>query len=251
MFIYVLTNFESRTTIDIDFLIMQTVTSSEDIKKIVNDIIEVDTGNNEFIQFEARSFGKISLQRKYEGFSAQLIGRIKNTKTPINIDFGVGDVIVPKAEKRLMPTQLCDYESPEITTYSIESTIAEKFDAMLQRLELNSRMKDFFDIYYLAGAFDFDGRKLQEAILETLTNRRTEYNKESFSRIISFSEDRAMIKKWNAFIRKQKIKELPLEEVLNIIDFFLGDLFAAITLEKEFYGFWQASKISWQKTGDK
>lgn len=108
-------------------------------------ILSVDTGN-EFITFEAKGYEKISPQRKYNGISFQLIGRIKNTKTPFNVDIGVGDVIVPKAEKRKIPTQLEDFTAPEITTYSLESTIAEKLDAILGRLELTSRMKDFYDI---------------------------------------------------------------------------------------------------------
>lgn len=98
---------------------------------------------------------------------------IKNTRTPINIDFGIGDVIIPTPKKRVIPTQLDDFIKPEIYTYSLESTIAEKFDAMLQRLEFTSRMKDYFDVYYLAYSFNFDGRKLQEAIFETLQNRGT------------------------------------------------------------------------------
>lgn len=111
------------------------------------------------------SFEEITPQRKYKGVSFQLIGKIKNTKTPFNVDFGIGDVIVPKAEKRVIPTQLDTFTPPEISTYSLESTIAEKFDAMLQRMELTSRMKDYYDLYFIAHTFDFDGRKLQEAIM--------------------------------------------------------------------------------------
>lgn len=82
-------------------------------------------------------------------------------RVPFNIDIGVGDIIVPRAEERIISTQLPDFESPIIKTYSLESTIAEKFDAILQRLELTGRMKDFYDIYYLSKTFDFDGMKLQ------------------------------------------------------------------------------------------
>lgn len=74
-------------------------------------------------------------------------------------------IIVPKAEKRTIPTQLDSFAPPEISTYSLESTVAEKFDAMLQRMELTSRMKDYYDLYFIAHTFDFDGRKLQEAIM--------------------------------------------------------------------------------------
>ncbi len=142
LFIYTLTNFESRATIDVDFLIRQLPNSVEEIEKIVDEILTVDTGND-FITLTAKSFEAISPQRKYTGVSFQIIGQIKNTKTPFNVDFGVGDVIVPSSEKRVIPVQLDEFDNPQINTYSLESTIAEKFDAILSRLEMTSRMKDF------------------------------------------------------------------------------------------------------------
>ena len=62
------------------------------------------------------------------GGAASLVARIKNTKTPFSIDFGVGDVIVPNQEKRKIPTQLDDFAAPTVNTYSLETTIAEKID---------------------------------------------------------------------------------------------------------------------------
>ena len=97
-----------------------------------------------------------------------------------NVDIGAGDVIVPRAEERKINTQLSDFEAPVIITYSLQSTIAEKFDAILQRLELTGRMKDFYDIYYLARTFDFYGAELQTAIFETLQRRGTPYDSDSF-----------------------------------------------------------------------
>ena len=67
---------------------------------------------------------------------------------PFNVDVGVGDVIVPNAQARTIKTQLENFEAPEIMTYSLESTIAEKLDAILQRFELTGRMKDFYDTFY-------------------------------------------------------------------------------------------------------
>ncbi|MBQ2611260.1 nucleotidyl transferase AbiEii/AbiGii toxin family protein, partial [bacterium] len=160
LFIYTLTNFESRATIDVDFLMCSLPNSVEEIEKIVLDILAVDNGND-FIELSAKAFETISPQRKYTDVSFQIIGKIKNTRTPFSVDLGIGDIIVPKSEKRVIPVQLDEFTKPEVSTYSLESTIAEKFDAMLQRLEMTSRMKDFYDIYYLSNIFDFDGRKLQ------------------------------------------------------------------------------------------
>lgn len=83
----------------------------------------------------AKSFEEISPQRKYHGISAQIIAQIKNVRIPFNVDIGVGDVIIPCAEERAINTQLLDFEAPVIKTYSLESTIAEKFDAIVNEDE--------------------------------------------------------------------------------------------------------------------
>lgn len=142
LFIYTLTNFESRATIDVDFLLRGFSNTIEDVKNMIGKIIETSTGND-FVSMTAKGFEEISPQRKYHGISTQIIGQIKNVRVPFNVDIGVGDIIVPKAEERKINTQLPDFEKPVIKTYSLESTIAEKFDAILQRFELTGRMKDF------------------------------------------------------------------------------------------------------------
>lgn len=244
LFIYTLTNFESRATIDVDFLMRQLPNSIEEIEKIVLDILSVDTGND-FIELTAKAFETISPQRKYTGVSFQIIGKIKNTRTPFNVDLGVGDIIVPKAEKRVIPVQLDEFTKPEISTYSLESTIAEKFDAMLQRLEMTSRMKDFYDIYYLSNMFDFDGRKLQEAIFETLQNRGTSYSRDSLNQIAELANDAEMITKWNYFLRTIKMSELDFGEVVDAMVHFLSPAWQAILDEDELLKKWDKEKNKW------
>lgn len=239
LFIYTLTNFESRTTVDVDFLLRQLPGTVEDVKKIVDEIIAVDCGND-FITFTSRGFEMISPQRKYKGVSFQLVGHIKNTRTPFDVDFGIGDVIVPTSQSRMIPVQLDGFDSPEVMTYSLESTIAEKFDALLQRMELTSRMKDIYDIYYLATMFDFDGRALQQAIFETLQNRGTDYDKTSFDRVIALAEDNNIQVRWRQYLRRMKMPELDLKEVMPVIDRFLRPVWEAIVTEQEILAQWDS-----------
>ena len=239
LFIYTLTNFESRATVDVDFLLRQLPGTVEDVKKIVDEIIAVDCGND-FITFTSRGFEMISPQRKYKGVSFQLVGHIKNTRTPFDVDFGIGDVIVPTSQTRTIPVQLDGFDSPEVMTYSLESTIAEKFDALLQRMELTSRMKDIYDIYYLATMFDFDGRALQQAIFETLQNRGTDYDKNSFDRVIALAEDSNIQVRWRQYLRRMKMPELDLKEVMPAIDRFLRPVWEAIVTEQEVLAKWDS-----------
>ncbi len=245
LFIYTLTNFESRATIDVDFLLRNFSNSINDVKGLVDKIISAPTGND-YILMTAKGFEEISPQRKYQGISAQIMGQIKNVRVPFNVDIGVGDVIVPQAEQRTINTQLPDFEPPVIKTYSLESTIAEKFDAILQRFELTGRMKDFYDIYYLCRTFDFDGEKLQSAIFETLQRRGTPYNKDSFKRVIGLANDMDMQKRWRYFLKNIKDDTLELVTVIDQIRIFLEPVFNEMVNETEFQKEWKTALNRWQ-----
>lgn len=243
LFIYTLTNFESRATIDVDFLLRGYPNSIEDIKDLIGKIIDTPTGND-YITMTAQCFEEISPQRKYHGISMQIVAQIKNVRVPFNIDIGVGDVVVPMPEHRKINTQLPDFEPPIIKTYSLESTIAEKFDAILQRFELTSRMKDFYDIYYLSRTFDFDGAKLQSAIFETLKRRGTPYDRDSFKRVVSLADDEDMQKRWKYFLKTIKDDTLEFPFVIAEIQTFLEPVFDAIVNENEWQKQWKVD-LNW------
>ncbi|MCM1191003.1 MAG: nucleotidyl transferase AbiEii/AbiGii toxin family protein [Butyrivibrio sp.] len=247
LFIYTLTNFESRATIDVDFLLRAASNSIDDVKALITRILDTPTGND-YISMKAKGFEEISPQRKYHGISTQIIAQIKNVRVPFNVDIGVGDVIVPRAEERRINTQLPDFEAPVIMTYSLESTIAEKFDAILQRFELTGRMKDFYDIYYLARTFDFDGAKLQAAISRTLERRGTPYDRDSFKRILTLAEDVDMQKRWKFFLKNIKDDTLEFAVVINEIQVFLEPVFDAIVNEEEWQKEW-SFLLKWHKKG--
>ena len=244
LFIYTLTNFESRATVDIDFLLQQFPGRIEDIKRMVDEIISVDSGND-FITFTSRGFETISPQRGYTGVSFQLVGQIKNTRTPFDVDFDVGDIIIPMPRKRTIPVQLDGFGAPEVLTYSLESTIAEKFDALLQRLELTSRMKDIYDICYLSSIFDFDGWTLRQAIFEALQNRGTAYERGGFNRVIALAGNKDIQVRWRQYMRRLKMTELPLEEVMVCIDRFLRPAWNAILSERELFMQWDCKTATW------
>ena len=244
LFIYTLTNFESRATIDVDFLLRAASNSLDDVKDLIARILNTPTGND-YISMKAKGFEEISPQRKYHGISTQIIAQIKNVRVPFNVDIGVGDVIVPRAEERKINTQLPDFGAPVIMTYSLESTIAEKFDAILQRFELTGRMKDFYDIYYLARTFDFDGAKLQTAITRTLERRGTPYDRDSFKRVVALAEDEDMQKRWKYFLKNIKDGTLEFAVVIDEIQKFLDPVFEAIVNEDEWQNVWDCTIQVW------
>ena len=244
LFLYSLTDFDSRVTVDVDFLLWRIPNTPEQLKGILEEIIAVHTGND-FITFEIKAVAPIAVAKKYAGIGASIVTRIKNTRTPFSIDFGVGDVIVPKQEKRKIPTQLDDFVAPTINTYSIETTVAEKIDAILSLMEFSSRMKDYYDIYYLANKFDFDGKVLTEALKKTFENRGHSFTIEQFEQVMNFDNDEEMQKKWKAFVRKIDIKTDDFSTVLKTIKTFLTEPFTAAVRDKEFTEKWSAADAGW------
>ena len=244
LFIYSLTDFDSRVTVDVDFLLRQMPNTPEQLKTVLEEIIATPTGND-FISFEIKDVAPIAVAKKYAGIGASLVAHIKNTRTPFSIDFGVGDVIVPKQEKRKIPTQLDDFDSPTVNTYSLETTIAEKLDAILDLMEFSSRMKDYYDIYYLANKFDFDGGTLTKALKKTFENRGHAFTVEQFEQVMNFADDSAMQKKWKAFVRKINTKTDDYSNVLKTIKVFLTKPFIAAVKSKAFTEKWSAANGEW------
>ena len=244
LFIYSLTDFDSRVTVDIDFLLRKVPNTPERLQSVLEEIISTPTGID-FITFEIKDIAPIAVAKKYAGIGASVVARIKNTKTPFSIDFGVGDVIVPKQERRKIPTQLSGFDAPTVNTYSVETTIAEKIDAILSLMEFSSRMKDYYDIYYLSNKFNFDGKVLTEALKKTFENRGHAFTLEQFDQVMGFADDSAMQKKWKAFVRKIDTKTDDYSTVLKNIKAFLSKPFAVAVKGKEFSEQWAAANSEW------
>ncbi len=247
LFIYTLTNFESRATVDVDFLLRRMDSDLDHMDEVIGKIISTPTGNNGVAILTAKKTERISLQREYPGFSTQIIGGIKNVRVPFDIDVGIGDIIVPDPQKHLIKTQLEGFDAPEVLTYSIESTIAEKLDAIFQRFELSGRMKDFYDIYYLSQAFDFDGLRLQEAIKLTLSTRRTPYGKDSLDLVVALSKNADMQTRWRYFLKNIKSQELVFSDVISGIERFLRPVWSAIINDQELHHQWISKQFRWER----
>ncbi len=112
-------------------------------------------------------------------------------------------------------------------------------------MEFSSRMKDYYDIYYLANKFDFDGATLTEALKKTFENRGHSFTIEQFEQVMSFDNDKAMQKKWKAFVRKIDTKTDDYSTVLKTIKAFLTKPFTAAVRGKKFTEKWFATNGEW------
>lgn len=239
--LYSISDFTTRPTVDADYLLKNHSNELDSVDNLVRSILN-EEANNELMQIEVRGVERISKVKEYHGIRVNLIGFIGNTRTPFSIDFGVGDTIVPAALTRTLPVLLDGFEKPTILTYSLESTISEKLDAIIRFMEATGRMKDFYDIYYLATSFEFEGRKIQEAIYETFSKRGTPYEKDSIQIINRLSTNDAIINRWDIFCKKVLKYELDLNEVIKLIISFIDPPFQAMIIEDELLKNWNSTK---------
>lgn len=190
----------ARPTKDID-LLGELDNDVEVMTQVISEIckqeIEVDDG----VIFDIDSIAGIKIKEDadYQGVRVRFLAYLDTAKITMQIDIGFGDAVYPKPEISIYPT-LLDLPAPKLLSYSKETTIAEKFEAMTKLGELNSRMKDFYDIWLLARQFNFDGVTLQKAITDTFTQRGTEVQYD----IEAFSDDFILLKdvQWKAFRNK-------------------------------------------------
>lgn len=243
MFIYTLTEFDSRPTKDVDFMLRNMDGDIANIKSVMEDICSVDTGND-FMNMKVISADEIGIEKEYPGTRINFMVNIDNVRIPFSIDIGIDDVIVPEAVSRKIVTRLDDFSKPEVFTYSLESTIAEKFDSIINRMEGTSRMKDFHDIYYLSGMFDFEGGLLLEAVKSTLKHRKRENLEETFKSIDDLKNSDVLHIRWNAYQKEVKT-DITFDDTIEIIQEFLGPMFEPVLEDGSFNKKWNAMQQSW------
>lgn len=115
-------------------------------------------------------------------------------------------------------------------------------------MEFSSRMKDYYDIYYLANKFDFDGKVLTEALRKTFENRGHSFTIEQFEHVVGFDDDTAMQKKWKAFVRKTDIKTNDFGTVMKTINAFLTKPFTTVVEGNTFLDKWTAQDNVWRQS---
>lgn len=176
----------------------------------------------------------------YDGVRVSMMGRLGVARIPIQVDVGFGDAVLPTPETRFFPS-LLDFPAAELRVYRRETVIAEKFHAMVDLGMANSRMKDFFDIRFLAITFAFDGNVLCRAIESTFSSRKTPFpgsQPTALSR--DFSMDMVKQTQWSAFLKKSMLdQEHPdLAEVIAFIHSFLWPPIEALADGRSFDLFW-------------
>lgn len=231
---------EGRPTMDIDML----GKTSNDEANIVSQITEI---LNLAVEPDGLSFDVDSIQSElikedadYQGVRIRFRGTLDSARINMQIDIGFGDIVHPSPEECDLPTML-DFTAPRLLCYSRESAIAEKFEAMVKLGILNSRMKDFYDIWLLSRQFNFNGSQLAQAILLTFKQRGTALSDNIVAFQAPFIEEKQV--QWVAFCRRINQEHLPkdLADVVAQVTSFLVPIIDAVRSGQPFDKNWVAA----------
>ncbi|MBU4346888.1 MAG: nucleotidyl transferase AbiEii/AbiGii toxin family protein [Candidatus Omnitrophica bacterium] len=233
---------ERRTTLDIDFL-ARFDNQVANIEKVMRDVCNVTVDPDGLI-FDAKTVKgqKIKEDADYEGVRVKFVGFLDRSRIPMQIDVGFGDIVYPKTKMIDYPVIL-DFPKPHLKGYPAESVISEKFEAMIKLGLLNSRMKDFYDIWLMMRQFDFNGTDITEALKKTFKHRKTDLpeRKPLFAEeIYDEKSDRQTL--WMAFLSKGDIKHAPdkLAITAKEIENFLIEPIGALNKGLKFTKEWKA-----------
>jgi predicted nucleotidyltransferase component of viral defense system len=197
-----------RPTMDID-LLGRTSNDPESLVEVFRSVVEQDVPIDGLI-FDPDSItaSPITEDAEYNGMRVRLTGRMANARIAIQIDIGFSDSPLPQPQQVSLPG-LLDFPTLSMMGYRPESTIAEKLQAMVARDVLNSRMKDFADLWYLSRHFDFDGSVLAQAIARTFERRSTPIPPDpiAFTEEFALRDDKHV--QWKAFLRRSRPDDVP------------------------------------------
>lgn len=229
---------DTRATRDIDFLAFGDNTV-ESLVNLVTDVISHDEADGLVFDTASVEGQTIKEDADYEGVRILCDAFLGKAKSRLQLDIAFGDTVYPEPKKERYPT-LLDHAAPVLRLYPPETVFAEKLEAMIHLGALNSRMKDFYDIWRLM-QHGFDGRELSRAVSQTIISRSTE--------VISFSELERELNEsggkqsqWAAFLGKAHVSAPERFDVLlQEISVMASPILNAVIKRVEFDMSWKPS----------
>jgi hypothetical protein len=230
----------ARATKDLDFL-GRLDNTLENLERVVREVCTAEVEPDGMVFDPATvTTERIKEDANYQGVRVRFVGLLGKARVAMQLDIGFGDVVTPGAELITYPT-LLDVPAPELAGYPRETVVAEKFQAMVYLRTLNSRMKDFYDVWLLASHFAFDGALLANAIAATFVNRETTIDVTPIAFTPDFTEQASTLAQWNAFRKKLPNTEAcpaKLADVVALLSDFLLPIVRAQISGDEFNQRW-------------
>ena len=214
-----------RSTLDIDSTIKNQSISENDAKRMIDDICKIDIGDG--VSFEVKDSSTIMDEMEYPGIRFTLNVIMVGLITPIKIDISTGDVITPRAIEYQYNFLLED-RTATLLSYNLETILAEKLQAILNRESLNTRMRDFYDIYVLFSMYEntINVDVLKEAFYATCKKRNSiNLIKNSNLLINTISNSDVLENRWNEYQKKfAYVQGISYEDTINNIKILLDKI---------------------------
>lgn len=237
----------SRPTKDIDFLAEEIKNDPPELEHIFRIITKKSC--NDGVKFITSSITseRIKEDADYEGIRIKIYATLGQARKKLQMDIGFGDVIIPQAMQIEFPT-LLEENPPRIRVYSIESIISEKFEAMVKLAMVNSRLKDFYDVYTLSISHNFQSNRLKKAIESTFNRRKTPIPDNPLVFRSEFHRDEERQKQWIAFLRKLRIQDVNQEfnEIMERITSLLKPIVYSVKNSTRENKTWDAVACHWK-----
>ena len=215
-----------RPTRDVDLLGFGP-DDANDIAKVIREVCSVAV-EDDGLQFQANTLrvDPIREETHYSGLRVRLEARLATIRIPVQVDIGFGDAVTPEPETITFPG-LLDFAAPVLRAYPIYTVVAEKTEAMVHLGETNTRMKDFYDVWFLSRRFDFDGPILTEAVRATFIRRRTALPADGLPLVLSAAFAEKQDPMWRAFLRRNGLSEIGFTNVSAALRDFLRPVLEA------------------------
>lgn len=212
----------TRATKDID-LLGRLDNSLDTVAQVLKDVCVTEV-EPDGILFDAGTVDVVRIKEdaEYEGVRGRFVGFLGTARVTMQVDIGFGDVVSPVPQSIRYPVLLDQLEA-ELLGYPKETVIAEKFHAMTYLGTLNSRMKDFYDVWLLANQYAFEGDSLAKAISATFANRETAIDLSPAAFTPAFFGQPSTVAQWAAFRSKITGGIYPesIQEVIEVLGNFL------------------------------
>ncbi len=229
---------ELRPTMDIDML-GKTSNNEAVIITQIRDILSIDVEPDGLVfDLESIMSERITESADYEGIRVRFVGTLASARINMQIDIGFGDIVYPKPERLRLPV-LLELPAPQLLCYSRESSIAEKFEAMVKFGMLNSRMKDFYDIWLLSRMAEFQGENLANAIRLTFEQRETQLPEVIVAFTEIFSDEKQQ--QWMVFRKRLQQEHIPLSfhKVIVSLETFLSPIIKSLMSDTPVPRIWE------------
>jgi hypothetical protein len=231
-----------RPTHDADFLGFGSAEIPH-LEQLFQDICRIGVEDGIVFQPDSVKAAEIRKEANYAGVRVTLMGVLGSARCPVQIDIGFGDAVVPGPEDVVYPIILPGMPEPQLRVYPRYSVVAEKLEALTSLGMLNSRMKDFFDLWVLAKHSDFDGSVLLRAIAATFERRHTAIPQGlPVGLSDEFINDDQKGKQWKAFLRKNALDPMPLGDVIVDLREFLSPVLGSAASSTELHMDWRAGE---------